>query len=169
MARLISIAPHEALTFPGMRNGGISTMQVDAAGKLVGKPFTVHVRGPQIFLVSDPGYRLGQPVDGEQRVAFELPRGRCFLGWEIGPDEDVSDLVAWSPPKLEPPPKPSPAIQAEDLLDERGAPQITAPIAEGQGVAIEQPSPRPSDDVEELDPGDDDDLPRQPARKARGR
>lgn len=60
--------------------------------------WTVHVRGPAVFLVSPPGWHLGKPASGSNRVAHEVPRTSCAITWDIEDGEDLKATGTWSPP-----------------------------------------------------------------------
>lgn len=168
MAKLLTLIPKDAVTFPGFRPGQMSTLHVGKDGKY--KDWVVHVRGPQVFLEGPPGWRPGGvPVEDNTRYVCELPRSLVYLAWAVDPGEELRDLVNWSP-------EDEPLMQSE----RPSAPMVNPATVDAPGielVAIEreepvadtQPAPT-APDVEELDPDDDDDLPRQtPAKKGNRR
>lgn len=166
MARLLTLIPKDAVTFPGFRPGQMSTLHVGKDGKY--KDWIVHVRGPQLFIQGPPGWRPGGTTTDHTRYVCELPRSLVYLAWELAPGEDLRDLVNWSPEDVEDAP---PLAEVEE--QQPVSPGITL-VAVEPGSALEPVGeadvPPLAPEVEELDPDDDDDLPRQaPAKKGNRR
>jgi len=170
MPTLLAMIPKHGLPFPGMRPGQLSTFEV-GRGKFA--DWRVHVRGPQVFLESPPGWQVSGAIDrtSTKRRVFELPRNEVFLCWDKGEDDDLRDFVNWSPPEARDPiaaPNPMPGVLAETDAEARA---LSAPIVETVTRTDNAPTTiAPPPEGDEPDPDDDDDLPTTaPAKRGRGR
>lgn len=95
--KLVTFQPFTALPLPGLRAGATLTINI---GDGPFKDWRVHVRGPAVFLVSPPGFKIGTPPNewaGSDRRVYEIPRAHCYLGWQLGPTEKLDDVVKYSP------------------------------------------------------------------------
>jgi hypothetical protein len=66
--------------------------------------WTVHIRGPAVFLLSPPGWRANVPRDlwdpkGE-RQAFEFPRSACCERWSVSGVDDLDKVQKYDSPVL---------------------------------------------------------------------
>jgi len=90
--RVATFLPFQPLNIPGVVKSGAITPGVGSWAK-----WTVHVRGPSVFLVSAPGWRPGAQPEGTARQVFEIPRSHCHLQWEFDVADKLEDVVKWSP------------------------------------------------------------------------
>lgn len=76
-----------------------SCITLDEPGRHGLAGWTAHVRGPSVFIVSPPGWKLGVPreqwpVDGD-RTLFDFPRSQVILQWR-GKLEEMESVQKWS-------------------------------------------------------------------------
>lgn len=90
--KLISCVPFHVLAIPGIRAPSGMTIK---PGEGSWAAWSLATRGPSVFLISPPGWRVGQPPEGDARQVFEIPRSHCHLQWEFDALDGFEGVVKW--------------------------------------------------------------------------
>lgn len=92
--KLVSIVPAVTIPVPGIRahSGSVIT-----PGEGAFRDWSLHVRGPSVFLCSPPGWEPGKAAKGDERAVFEIPRAQCQCIWEMQPGDQIEDVAKHSP------------------------------------------------------------------------
>lgn len=95
--RLTTLVPLQGLAFPGLRASQLMTIHPGVSPASY-KDWRIHVRGPSVFFISPPGWQIGKAASGSTRIAYELPRTHCYLGWDMEPGDKLDGVSKYDPP-----------------------------------------------------------------------
>lgn len=87
--KLLTVTPITTVSFLGIRTNGLTRIR---PAEEQWKDWQITVRGSSVYVVSPPGWRIGQPREGTERQVCEIPRAQCVIEWAVGEGEKLEDL-----------------------------------------------------------------------------